>query len=335
MDESRVAVTSFINYSITYDRYIADVFGNKDVKCITPIMVEKFYLTLNKKQKLKVSTVNSVHTVLHMILEYALKSRWILSNPSSGCMKCLDNAKRREKHEGPLTLSKQVLCSYLKYLVKEGSKMSTQAIIILVIAFVGCRFGEAAGLRDVDIDYEKKMISINHTLWYRNRKDLGDSRKCGFGVTPAKSAKSVRCLPMENEGLLDLFRKCADGNKKLKRCVIDGYSGFLFVKETGFPYTNKDINIYLRKSIKRYNDYEITEAEKEQREPLLMPENITVHIFRRTAATLMLENGYQMPDIMSILGHVDLRTTSEHYCFPSMEHKSKVIKCLPIGEVEI
>ncbi len=323
----QVSAKTLIGYSQTYDRYIAGILGKRDIKSLTPITIERFYLSLHSDLTLRVSTVESIHSVLHKILDFARKSRWISDNAADGCMRCLATARSREVSDKPEALSKDLCSSFIDSIVDDD--MCDQAIIVIVMAVTGCRYGEAAGLRDVDVDYEQKTISIDHTISYGYLGDAVNSKRCGFMVTATKTAKSTRVLPVD-DGLLSLLRRCAGRNRKRKRVGIDGYKGFLFIKADGTPYTNRNVNDYLKRAAKKYNIFEKGKAEEAGREALLIPENITCHIFRHTAATIMLESDVQLPDIMSILGHVDLDTTCQRYCHPSIEHKRDVIKCLSL-----
>ena len=66
----------------------------------------------------------------------------------------------------------------------------------------------------------------------------------------------------------------------------------------------------------------------------MIPEKISSHIFRRTAATIMSDAGYQLPDIQNLLGHVDTTTTVNRYCCPDLERAREVAKTLGFSDID-
>lgn len=58
----------------------------------------------------------------------------------------------------------------------------------------GYRIGEAVGIRWDDVDMEKHLISVNHSLTYYPRAE--DSYKCDFRVSEPKTEAGVRTIPM-------------------------------------------------------------------------------------------------------------------------------------------
>lgn len=52
---------------------------------------------------------------------------------------------------------------------------------------------------------------------------------------------------------------------------IDGYSGFVFMTRTGKPHTNANVNRIIGDIVKSHNEEECERAEREKREPVLLP----------------------------------------------------------------
>lgn len=333
--KARVSKKTFIAYECTYDRYIAPVFATKDVKKVTQMEIERFYLDLHASKHLKVSTVESVHTVLFQILEIARKKRLISFNPADGAISCLRQEKRREVGKKPKALSKELRNKFIVFLMTTCSD-SALALLVCLMAITGCRCCEITGLTAADIDFEKNVIRINHSCSY-GYSSYSTSRnlvECGFSISRAKTVSSERETPFEPSELFLKIKKQIKKNKRLPKIKIGSYKDFVFVKENGLPFSNKNVNNFLKTKVKKYNELEQARAKECHTSPLLMPENITSHVFRKTAATIMNNAGYQLPDIQNLLGHVDISTTVNRYCCPDLERAREVAKTLDFNDMD-
>lgn len=93
---------------------------------------------------------------------------------------------------------------------------------------------------------------------------------------------------------------------------IDGYSDFVFIAKTGRPYMPSAVNNVIYNVIKAYNKEESVNAEKEQREPVLIPK-VSVHCFRHTACTNMARNEMNIKVVQYLMGHSDSSITLDVY----------------------
>ena len=71
-----------------------------------------------------------------------------------------------------------------------------------------------------------------------------------------------------------------------------------------------------------YNIEEMEKAEKEKREPLILP-NFSCHNLRHTFATRYCENESNIKVIQEILGHKDIATTMDVYAEATKDAKKK------------
>lgn len=72
------------------------------------------------------------------------------------------------------------------------------------------------------------------------------------------------------------------------------------------------MNLFLGNIVKSYNSSEKILAEKEKREPQLLP-HISAHILRHTACTRFAESGIDPKVLQSIMGHSDIGVTMNVY----------------------
>jgi integrase len=95
--------------------------------------------------------IDSIHTVLHQVLEMAVEDSYMRNNPSDNALKELKKTQlyRSEKRTG-LTIQQQELL--LEYLLQP--KYRHWYPIFSVLVGTGMRVGEATGLRWQALDLE-------------------------------------------------------------------------------------------------------------------------------------------------------------------------------------
>ena len=76
----------------------------------------------------------------------------------------------------------------------------------------------------------------------------------------------------------------------------------------------------LKKIIKHYNEYEIKQAEAENREPQLI-NRCTPHQLRHSFCTILCENDVNIKIIQEVMGHADVSTSLNVYAEVSEKKK--------------
>ena len=89
-------VNTFTNYCYMYEQFVEPDFGNTKIDDLRKSDVRAFYNYLAETRGLKVSTVDSVHTVLHQVLELGVEDEYMRFNPSDGALKELKKARERD-----------------------------------------------------------------------------------------------------------------------------------------------------------------------------------------------------------------------------------------------
>ena len=117
---------------------------------------------------------------------------------------------------------------------------------------------------------------------------------------------------------------------EIQKCIgfsseeIDGYSNFVFVTATGTVYLPNAVNRAIERARVAYNKDEIEIAEKEDREPLIIP-HFSAHHLRHTFCTRLCENESNLKVIQSIMGHSDITTTMDVYAEATQEKKQEIV----------
>ena len=179
-----------------------------------------------------------------------------------------------------------------------------------ILLGTGCRIGEALGLRWEDVDFEKRMISVNHTLVYYKRTDEDTA---ALRVSTPKTEAGIRTIPMLDV-VFDAFQMLHEEQKEtgFNESVIDGMTGFVFCDRFHNVPNPSSVNRAIKRIVNTYNNEEILEAARQKREPLLLPE-FSCHQLRHTFCTRLCENETNLKVIQSVMGHRDIATTMDIY----------------------
>lgn len=161
--------TTYTNYVYMYDRFVRDEFGKRKIGKIKYSDVLYFYFHLINEKKLQINTLETIHTVLHPTFQLAVRDDIIRNNPSDGVM--AEIKKKPGKNHGirhALTLEQQR--AFMDYTTNSPVYWHW-APLFTVLLGTGCRIGEVIGLRWEDLDFEKRLISINHSVTYYPRRN--------------------------------------------------------------------------------------------------------------------------------------------------------------------
>lgn len=83
---------TFQNYQYMYRQFVEEDFGKIKVVDLKRTDVRAFYNSLLDSRHLKVSTIDSVHTVMHQVLELGVEDDYLRYNPSDNALKELKRA---------------------------------------------------------------------------------------------------------------------------------------------------------------------------------------------------------------------------------------------------
>jgi Site-specific recombinase XerD len=164
---------------------------------------------------------------------------------------------------------------------------------ILVLLRTGLRISEFCGLTPADLDFENRLINVDHQL-------LKDS-EIGYYIETPKTQSGIRQIPMCEEAYQALQR-IVDRRKQAKVFQVDGYSNFLFLTNKGNPKVGVNYTTMLIGLVKKYN---------KNNEDVLP--NITPHVFRHTFCTNFAIAGMNPKALQYIMGHSNVSMTLDYY----------------------
>ena len=257
--KKELASSTYANYIYMYDRYVRDGFGKKKVSDIKYSDVVYFYEHLLNEHNIQVNTLDNIHTVLHPSFQLAVRDNIIRSNPSDGVMAIFKRRNRSAKTpRHALTAEQQK--AFLEF-VRENPVYYRWAPMLTVLFGTGGRIGEIIGLRWDDIDYDKNLISINHSVSYHQRR--GEKIQCTYEVRLPKTDAGIRTIPLMNtvlEALQDEYAYQED--EGFNETEIDGMTGFIFKNRFGNIVSPSSVNNVIKGILAAYHIEEMEAAKK-------------------------------------------------------------------------
>ena len=296
------------NYLYTYNHFVRDNFGMKLIASIKFSDVLQYYNHLLHEENLSLGTLDTIHCLLHPTFQLAVRDQVIRNNPSDGVMK--EISKQSGKNRGvrhALTIEQQR--AFMEYVANHPVYYHWWSLFAVLLG-TGCRIGEALGLRWEDLDFENRIISINHSLvYYPTAKE----RKSVMRIVKPKTEAGIRTIPMLDV-VYDAFQMELEEQEEtgFNTDEIDGMTGFVFKNRYGGVPNYNTVNQAIKRIINSHNADEIILAKREKREPVIIP-NFSCHHFRHTFATRLCEVESNLKVIQSIMGHRNIETTMDVY----------------------
>jgi integrase len=295
-------------YLYFYDHFVRDNFGMKKLIEVKFSDVIQYYYYLLNEKGIAIATLDSIHCLLHPTFDLAVRDDIIRKNPTDGVMK--EITKRSGKNRGvrhALTVEQQR--AFMDYMATHPVYYHWWPLFTVLLG-TGTRIGECLGLRWEDLDFDKRLISINHSVvYYPDRQAKGSVMR----ISLPKTRAGIRTIPM-----LDVVKDAFDiereeqaengGNSQ----VLDGMSGFVFCNRFGEIHNPQTVNATIRRITKSYNAEEVLNAKKQHREPIILPE-FSCHHLRHTFATRLCETETNLKVIQSVMGHASIETTMDIY----------------------
>mgnify|MGYP001136064422 CR=1 FL=1 len=246
-----------------------------------------------KEKGMSYQTIKNDKRSLYSAFEMAIQDDYIRKNPFE--FKIDDVIENDTKQNIPLTpTQEESLYSFI-----ENDKICSKYYDdIILIRETGLRISEFCGLIDTNLDFENRLINIDHQL-------LKNSER-GYYIDDTKTDSGTRKVPMSDKAY-EIFKRIIDNRKSTKTIVIDGYSGFLFINRNGNPRTNIEYDGIFNRIVKKYN-----KCHEEK-----LPKKMTPHTLRHTFCTNWANDGINPHTLQYIMGHKNITMTLSYYTHPT------------------
>jgi len=273
----RVRPRTLESYRTTVRLHIVPSIGSQRLAKLQPEQVEAMYSQM-LSSGLSASSVLRTHRILSRALKVAMQRGKITRNVCT----LVDPPTPKRSESSPLTVDEARRVLHAAKAVRNSARWT-------VALALGLRQSEALGLKWSDVDLARGTLSIRRGL----------HRVAGQGLVfeEPKSARSRRtlALPAQLVEGLRLHRQAQDREREIAGTEWQG-EDFVFAQANGRP-------------LDRRSDWEhwralLTSAGVRQ---------VRLHDGRHTAATLLLSAGVHPRVVMELLGHSQMRTTTDVY----------------------
>lgn len=276
--------STFAVYALTIENHIIPNFG--ELTSLQEKEVQEFVLRkLNAGMGQK--SIKDILVVLRMIMKFGEKNGlitytpWEIRMPTTRCKQALE----------VLTVNHQrQIMNYTK------QHFTFRNLGIFICLSTGMRIGEICALTWEDVDLERGIISVSHTLERLYIVENG-RRYTQLNLDTPKTQNSQREIPISKE-LMKMLRP-------IKRIA----------NEKCYVLTNDSKPIEPR----TYRNYY-----KKLLQELKIPK-LKFHGLRHSFATRCIESNCDYKTVSVILGHSNISTTLNLYVHPNMEQKKKCI----------
>lgn len=245
---------------------------------------------------LKRSTVKDHASMIKSFLNDAVLQEVIEINPAVGV--AVPKEKENRAKEEIACMDREQADRFLKFLKESSDYKFLYGICKLVLTY-GFRRSEVLGLKWSICDFVKDEFGISHTV-VRVDNDV----VCRDNV---KRKESYRHLP-----IIDDVKPCLQEiRERQEELGIYEDDGYIFLQDDGQVYNPDFITRSYKKARNACQD---------------VPKDVTFHGLRHTACTVLLEMGFSISDVQSLLGHADIATTMNVYKHVSKKHLSSNVK---------
>lgn len=165
---------------------------------------------------------------------------------------------------------------------------------LIILLGTGLRISELCGLTDTDLDFESRILNVDHQLLR--------GTEIGYYIEIPKTKSGVRQIPM-SEKVYEAFKRVLKDRKGAKPIIVDGYGNFLFLNQNGYPKVSVNYDSMFRGLVKKYN--------KCHEEAL--PKVTTPHTLRHTFCTNLANAGMNPKALQYLMGHSNITMTLNYY----------------------
>ncbi len=276
-----VKYNTWRQYDYASRLYIVPAIGKIKLDKLRPPHIRKLHEYCFKHDVSK-STVTRTHATIRSALSYAVEMEMIPRNVA----KLVSAPGENEFNIEPLSESE--FTEYFHIFKDENIFMH-----FLISVATGLREGEICALRWKDIDTDKMLISVKHTL-VRVKEDKNIPGK--LTLTPAKTKKSVDEIPIPDE-LVKYLRKHKVKQAQAKLIMGQDYTDedYVCAWEDGRPFDPSYVSKKFNKVIKKHG-----------------LRKVRFHDLRHTFGTILVNKGVPLPTVQSMLRHSDRRTTERY-----------------------
>lgn len=230
--------------------------------------------------------------IISQTLDLAVQSKLIPANPCQ-----FVELPQNERYESTFYNAKQLQELFKAF---EGDELLP---LVKITALYGLRRSELLGLQWDSIDFERKTMTIRHTVSKVTEVVAKDK---------TKNASSRRSFPLTPEAEA-IFRRAQELEAQNRTIFGREYqeNAYVFKWASGKPYGPDYISHHFAKVLKKHG----------------LP-HIRFHELRHSCASMLLDMGFTLKDVQEWLGHSDIKMTANIYAHLDTARKNSIADSL-------
>jgi integrase len=286
-----IGPTTLEGYRGNIERYIVPRVGDLPLRALTPPVINRLYADVRQNGRtrgtgpLALKTVREVHVTLHRALEDAVRWDYLEANPSDRASAPSATAARNERRRRIRTWSATEVNTFAAFI--EGHELHE---LWALAASTGLRRSEILGLRWIDLDLNRRLLSVRRVLI-----KIGGTAQFKDAPKSAHGFRTISIPPRVTQLLLEL-RDWQAQQPRLQ--AIPSEQALVFCRYDGAPWHPDHVSKTLRELV------------IESGLPRIRP----MQDLRHTHATLLIgEGGVNVKVVQERLGHHSHSFTADTY----------------------
>jgi len=273
-------------YEMVVRRHLEPVLGHIKLQALRPDHLQSLYAQL--ATILHPNTIRSIHGIIHHALDQALKWNLVARNVVDSA----EPPRLVQRIYQPLDESELVT-------FMAAIKQDRYYPIWLLALVTGMRRGELLGLLWPDVDLDKGLISVQHSLQYSRLKHLV--------LESPKTARGRRQIPIPASVVNVLREHRRHETEKKLRYPGEQALTYVFTNQRARPIIPTMLDRLFKELLVRHG-----------------LRDIRLHDLRHTTATILLKHGIHPKIVQERLGHANISTTIDIYShiLPGMQEEA-------------
>ena len=286
-----IGPTTLEGYRGNIERYIVPRVGDLPLRALTPPRINQLYADVRDNGRIRGSgplalkTVREVHVTLHRALEDAVRWDYLPANPSDRATAPSATAARNERRRRIRTWSAAEVNAFATFI--EGHELHE---LWALAASTGMRRSELLGLRWIDLDLQRRLLSVRRVLvLIGGQPQFKDAPKSAHGF------RTISIPPRVTQLLLEL-RAWQAGQPQLR--AVPPEQALVFARPDGDAWHPDHVTSTLRELMLASD----------------LPRIRPLQDLRHTHATLLIgEGGVNVKVVQERLGHHSHSFTADTY----------------------
>lgn len=281
--EPFISASTKESYRTALNKHLFPVLGDRMLRSIGAMELQELLNGYAGKSK---SMITSILATLRGVFGSAMADRLLFANPTEHLIR---PAARP-------TAVKPALTAKQRADLEEVCRTHPQGHYLALMYYLGCRPGEARGLKWQDVDWSAGLVHIERDIDYKDHGNPG-ALKNAASRRPVPMPEPLRALLRPLRGLPDTY--IAHGDRAVDRPLGKSTADRLWVRLM--------VAAGMAEPAPKDNKFHPSDPRHAHRAL------ITPHALRHNYITLCWENGIDPYETMKLVGHASITTTMNIY----------------------